>query len=597
MSLLPPALGPWATQLALFPEDLALSLGHHVARLAAAIGSLRPRGEADGGEPQGYDGLARRGSYERLLLTEWLYALDSPDEFIRRAAFGEQAFLKPAFKQPQGARRTVVLLDAGPDSLGAPRIAHLALLIVMQRRAEAAGAEFTWGVLQSPPDRSTFHAVTPAAVLSWLSARSGVPVRGEHIARWREALEIGSAPEDGWLVGDARLARLPEAEGLSRIEVAEVLTPGVRRLSVAVRRVARALASVELELPPADVSVRLLRDPFTSRANAPVRLPRSSRIQSFSFSVDGTRLILFRADGSMAVQPIPHSPRATVPRPRRFIPPTGHRLVAAGWRRKGGLLALTRDDKTLWIHGWMPEGTRVARPRGIPYLGYEGLLPDAPPLNLPPGLASLHVTQNHERILVRDWEGHLFLVSPQGPALLASRVSAFAEVRGRPTFVMTPGQGSPLEGIWLGLLEELHQHHVSLGPGDGKAFFGQAYAGSHPEAGLLALRQQPGTWQVWLSQGSVQLSVPVGSRVVGVCTLLESAEHVGLLLLGPDKRAFLLQNPSGTKEVARASEEVRHAEASHALPLLAWLTVKGELVVWSFQHSAAIYRAAPEEGS
>ena len=126
MSNLPPALRPWALQLSIFPEDLALSLGPYVARLAAAIGSLRPRGETEGGEPQGYDGLTRRGPYERLLLTEWLYALESPDEFIRRAAFGEHAFLKPAFKQPQGSRRTVALLDAGPDQLGSPRIAHLA---------------------------------------------------------------------------------------------------------------------------------------------------------------------------------------------------------------------------------------------------------------------------------------------------------------------------------------------------------------------------------------------------------------------------------------------------------------------------------------
>ncbi|MDY7230030.1 hypothetical protein [Hyalangium rubrum] len=597
MSSLPPALHPWATQLAIFPEELALSLGPYVARLSAAIGALRPRGEADGGEPQGYDGLTRRGSYERLLLTEWLYALESPDEFVRRAAFGEQAFLKPAFKQPQGSRRTVVLMDAGPDQLGAPRIAHLALLVVLQRRAEAAGAEFVWGVLQSSPDKGPFTAVTPATVNTWLSARSGVPVRGEHVARWREALALGSAPEDGWLVGDARLARFPEAAGLSRVDVAEVVAPGVRKLSVAVRRLARAPAAVELELPPADACVRLLRDPFTVRATAPVRLSRSARVQSFFFSADGSRLILARADGSMAVQPLPHSPRATVPRPRRFQPAAGQVLVAAGWRRNGGLLALTRDDRTLWIHGWMPEGSRITRPRGIPYLGYEGLLPDAPAPHLPPGLATVQVVDDRERVLVRDAEGRLFLVNPQGPALLASRVSAFAEVKGRPSFVMTPAEGSPMEGVWLGLLEDFHQRHVPLGPGDGKAYFGHVHGFGHPEAGLLALRHQPGTWQVLMAQGNVQLSVPVGSRVVGVGINSYPKKEPGLLLLGPDRRGFMLLSPSGVRTVTRAAQDVVHAEASHGQPLLAWLTVKGELVVWSFQHETAIYRAAPEEGS
>ena len=123
MSALPPALRPWASQLSLFPLDLALHLGPYVARLSAALGSLRPRGETDGGEPQGYDGITRRGTFDRLLVSEWLWALEAPDELVRRAAFGELSFLKPAFHQPRGARRTVALLDAGPDQLGAPRIA------------------------------------------------------------------------------------------------------------------------------------------------------------------------------------------------------------------------------------------------------------------------------------------------------------------------------------------------------------------------------------------------------------------------------------------------------------------------------------------
>ncbi|MBN1205160.1 MAG: hypothetical protein JXB05_09575 [Myxococcaceae bacterium] len=597
MSNLPPALRPWAPQLAIFPEELALSLGPHVARLASAVGSLRPRGETEGGEPQGYDGLARRGTYERLLLTEWLYALESPDEFIRRAAFGEHAFLKPAFKQPQGSRRTVALLDAGPDQLGAPRIAHLALLVVLQRRAEAAGAQFAWGVLQSSPDRGPFSAVTPSAVQSWLSARSVVPASGGHVAAWRAALSLGSAPEDGWLIGGARLARLPEAAGLSHVEVEEVLAPGLRRLSVAVRRVARAPASVALELPAPDTCIRLLRDPFTSRTPGPVRLSNASRVQAFFFSADGTRLIFVRADGSVAVQPVPHSPRATVPKPRRFQPPPGQQLVAVGWRRNGGLLALTRDEKVLWLHGGLKGAFGGSRPRGIPYLGYEGLLPDAPPPGLPPGLATAFSEEGQERVLVRDSEGRLFLVRQQGPALLASQVSALTEVKRRPTFVMASAEGSPTQGMWLGLLEGHHQRHLPLGPGDGKAFFGHAYVLGHPEAGLLAQRQSPGIWKVLLAEGEVQLHVPEGSRVVGVAVSFPDAQEAGLMLLGRDRRDFQLLCASGRQRVARAEDEVAHVAVSHGLSVLAWLTVKGELVVWSLERQAVLYRAAPEEGA
>ncbi len=599
MSSLPPPLRPWALQLAIFPEDLALSLGPYVARLAAAIGALRPRGEADGGEPQGYDGLNRRGPYERLLLTEWLYALESPDEFVRRAAFGEHAFLKPAFKQPQGSRRTVALLDAGPDQLGAPRIAHLALLVVLQRRAEAAGAQFSWCVLQDNPERVPFNSVTPAAVQSWLSARSAAPATDAHVAAWREALELGNAPEDVWLVGGSRLGRLPEAKGLSRIEVEEVVAPAVRRLAVAVRRVARAPSSVELELPSAEECVRLLRDPFTSRAATPVRLSTATRIQSFFFSADGTRLILIRADGSVAAQPIPHSPRATVPKPRRFQPPAGHRLVAAGWRRNGGLLAVTRDEKVLWIHGGMKSSLGGSRPRGIPYLGYEGLLPDAPAPNRPPGLATsiIEGEGERERVLVHDREGRLFIVSQQGPSLLANHVGALAEVRRKPAFVMLPTEGSSVDGVWLGLLEDQQQRHLPLGPGDGKAYFGYSQSLGHEEAGLLAVRHRPGVWQVLLASGNVQLNEPAGSQVVGVAALSRSGQQPGVLLLRPDRRSFSLTSVQMTHSVAQASEEVVHAVASHGLPVLAWLTVKGELVVWSLEQDQALYRASPGEGA
>jgi len=599
MSSLPPPLRPWALQLSIFPEDLALSLGPYVARLAAAMGALRPRGETEGGEPQGYDGLTRRGPYERLLLTEWLYALESPDEFIRRAAFGEHAFLKPAFKQPQGSRRTVALLDAGPDQLGAPRIAHLAALVVLQRRAEAAGAEFAWCVLQDTPERVPFNAVTPASVQAWLSARSVAPVTDAHVARWREALELGPAPEDAWLVGSSRLGRLPEASKLSRVEVEEVVAPSIRRLSVAVRRIARAPASVELELPPPDACVRLLRDPFSSRTPRPVRLSSAGRFRSFFFSADGTRLILSRVDGSVAAQPIPHSPRSTVPKPRRFQPPSGHQLVAAGWRRNGGLLVLTRDDKVLWIHGGLKSAQGGSRPRGIPYLGYEGLLPEAPQPDHPPGLATSIVENDRERVLVRDSEGRLFIVSQQGPALLASRASALAEVKRKPAFVMTPQEGSSMDGVWLGLLEDHHQRHLPLGPGEGEAFFGFQYsqAFGHPEGGLIAVRHRPNAWQVLLERDHLQLNVPAGSQVVGVAVSHGEVQEPGLVLLGSDRRTFTLLGTHGTHSVARAPDEVVHAAVSHGLPVLAWLTVKGELVVWSFSQRQALYRAAPEEGS
>ena len=70
MTALPHALRPWAATLSRLPLELALHLGPLVARLSVALGATRAPTEMVGGEPQGYDGLSRRGTLDRLLVSE-----------------------------------------------------------------------------------------------------------------------------------------------------------------------------------------------------------------------------------------------------------------------------------------------------------------------------------------------------------------------------------------------------------------------------------------------------------------------------------------------------------------------------------------------
>ena len=57
---------------------------------------MRSLAVAGDGEPDGYDGIASRGIYERLVTSEWLLADEEPDEFDRRAAMGEHTFTRLA---------------------------------------------------------------------------------------------------------------------------------------------------------------------------------------------------------------------------------------------------------------------------------------------------------------------------------------------------------------------------------------------------------------------------------------------------------------------------------------------------------------------
>ncbi|MBZ4420436.1 hypothetical protein [Myxococcus sp. RHSTA-1-4] len=611
MSALPPALRPWAPQLSLFPEDLALHLGPYVARLSAALGSLRPRGEADGGEPQGYDGLTRRGTFDRLLVSEWLWALESPDELVRRAAFGELSFLKPAFRQPRGSRRTVALLDAGPDQLGAPRIAHLALLVVLSRRAEAAGAAFSWGVLQADPGKGAFSEVTPGTVGTWLAARDLRPATDAQLAAWRSALSLDAAPEDAWLVGDARLSRLPGATGLSRAEVAEVLATSARQLTVQVRPASRAARSVTLDLPPPEACVRLLRDPFQQTRAAPaVRLsqPPQPLLRSFTFSADGRRLMFHREDGSVGAMALPHSVRATVPKTRRVTPPAGQTLIGAGWRHNGGLIVLTQRQKDggFVLHGKL-RGNASGRSDEQAFAARDG--DSAQPsvsMHDPPGrLLSYLDASGNERLLLDDQGESLFLVEeePRTRHVQVSRVArgvlAAAEVNRKVTFVTRSTSvevGSQSSGAWLGIVEPGCVRSLPLGVDGDRAFFGDGGGRGHKEAGLLAVRHEPGVWRLFLGERSELVHLPAGMRVVGPGICREAPADPGLLAIDEDRRTFWLFSPQGRYKVMVAWEDVLYAEASHAVPVLGWMLKGGGLVLSNLREGGILYQALPGAG-
>jgi hypothetical protein len=622
MSALPEALRPWAAQLSVFPEDLALSVGAHVARLAAAIGSMRARNEVVGGEPHGYDGLTRRGSPERLLISEWLMALEVPDEFVRRAAFGEQAYLQPAFRQPQGGRRTVALLDAGPDQFGSPRIAHLAVLVVLARRAEAAGAGFAWVVLQSSPQTVPFSSVDAGAVGRWLKAVNAAPVTDAQLAAWRESLEWGSSPDDVWLVGGPRLSRLQGSERLSRVVVDEVVVPGTRQLSVEVRPASRPSRQVVLELPPEPQCVRLVRDPFEAATAAPVVDASASPVRALRFSADGQRLLLAHEDGSVAAQALPQSPRATTPKPRRFFPVRDEALAAVGWRRDGGLIAVTLRERTLRVYGSL-KGYRGGRAVVFPIP--EGV--EAPRLRRraeqSPLLAMSQKHNGREIVLLLDAEGRLYRLDgsePKERAVLpvAQGVTALAERKGALYYVChhapapvlyvadaprVPEVGDALRlGCWSPQASWLRPMEAFFG--DGAAFFGHKREPSL--MGPIAARIRPGEWRVWesirVSEQNIHsemtgLFLEVGGQVVGLAPgLLGASSKPRLVVLGEDGRTFSLVSDARTSQTVQlvsAPARVVSACVSHSQPMLAWLTETGEVGVWSFQFRAVVFRALP----
>jgi hypothetical protein len=329
---LPRALAPWAEKLALFPRDIALALAPLLPRLHGVLGASG-RSPGESGEPDGYDGIARRGTYERLLASEWLLLSEIPDEFLRRVAAGEHAFLRLARRPPSAGRHGVVLFDAGPDQLGAPRIAHLAALIVLAARLEQNKGTLLWGVLQDEISRFRL-GINKASLQGLFHSRSPRPVETGDLDRWLAAPHVGSASER-WLVAaeDLRLAALRAST--SALLVAEIPELGARRVHVTVCPAGPSRQrTVVLDLPPERECVRLLRDPFGLAVSPRRAGPPGVDIDAgMVFSEDARRLYLRGRMGELITVLVPNSARMPVPPPAVFSPPAGQTVVAAGFNR------------------------------------------------------------------------------------------------------------------------------------------------------------------------------------------------------------------------------------------------------------------------
>lgn len=372
MTALPRTLKPWATQLAWLSDELALALAPWIQRLATAVGPMAGTLGAATQEPDGFDGLDSRGTYERLLVSEWLLADEVPDEFLRRAAQGELAFHRLARKRPAQQRQTVLVFDAGPAQLGAPRIAHLAALIVFAARAEARQATLRFGTIQGGPTQAR-TGLDDAGILGLLHARTWHPATPAQVDAW------GGRPEDElWIVGGPDTPRPRPALRAATLVVEEAHEPTARELWVTAQRPERPRQRLALPLPaPADC-VRLVRNPLRpppQRPTPPEPLRAAEGLGGLLFARTGDRLFLRDATGGLVSITVPMDKPRQV-RPLRLAQLHGEVLLAVGWLGGSGIVTLSakRNPAAETTHAVL----RFLSKRGAPLRGsiYAPVRPD-----------------------------------------------------------------------------------------------------------------------------------------------------------------------------------------------------------------------------
>lgn len=585
MSVLPAPLKPWAAQLSLLQRDLALALAPAIQRLSMSIGPLADAQSQPTGAPDGYDGVARKGSYERLLITEWLYADEAPEEFLRRAAEGEHLFSRLAVREPHHARRCLVLFDSGPSQLGAPRIAHLAAFIAFASRCEAARATLTWGVLQTPTTmlREGFGKAEAEALLKARTSREATPA---DLTRWAEA--IGHRADDVWLVGAPELLSSPAAAKVQQVEVRELMEAGVRGLEVKVRRGGRSRQTVQLELPPPAICASLLRAPFLVEKPKPPTSPTARPTHGLVFSASGNRLFTRGPNGEFISIALPNGVGATV-KQAVFQPPALERVIAAGWHR--GLVCITaRYDATgritrLVVYSLTKRGER----KGEPVL-YE--VPSAGPFPVPEGafgdVAVLSFASKRKLMIVLA--GRAFTLDDGRIIESRDRVLAHTQRSERVMLLTVDEEGRrQVRSIFSNGTEVAT---LVEGLGATRAYFAGGMRYPLPMLGLGEMATSPRWTLVDHSRLSFGIDVPQGGTVMGIT--MPSTWVAGLLVRAADKKRLLHVSAQGTQIIVESESEILDLATDYEFPRAAWLDAGGGVGIFDASNPTKVLIGLPD---
>jgi hypothetical protein len=601
---LPPALAAWRAQLDALPSDVTLVLAPWLGPLARALGPMSDPRTSRAGDPDGYRGLARRGSYERLVVAEWAIAEQFPDEFLRRATMGEHMFLELARREPQRALRCIAIVSAGPSQLGAPRLAQLAVLVVLARRAAAAGATFSWGILEDP-EHTLIDGFDAAATRRWLDARTTASAAADAMTAWRSA--AGDAAPELWFIGGPGDAAAARRDGATCVVVGDAPEPAARALDLELDR--SAVPRLRLALPEPALCVRALRNPAGTgedraggsegRAGARRTVIAADPAAAVRFALGGQRLLVQTASGAVESWPVPNSPSDEVGKRSLWTPPPDRAIVALGVTRRAPVVAVAvaSDPPSLELGNGSAVWVRIV---------------------LPPRATDA----------LRDWLAMSVRPSPGhcGPVqIYAGRVSFVVEVAGRLVVVQQGLAGWPLSPLevtaeplsgfmpvvgttrsshalaWADSKEAGAIRIVAATPdgnrpvatlkvaGTPVVHFGCSWRDSEPGWGAAAVAHDETGWVVVASH-LPPTRVMSDARVRGVCVRNDEPG----LVVQPDPRTLAWQIGSGTVPIIVTSSPIVDVAIAAHRPVVAWVTEAGDVGVHSLAHRALLMRRHAE---
>ncbi|ALN79979.1 hypothetical protein [Lysobacter antibioticus] len=591
----PEALKPWRPWLDWFDAEIVDLLGELLLRLHPMLGAFRMRAQRGVAEPEGIDDLRRRGHYERLLLSEWALADEVPEEFDRRAAGGEHLFLSPKLVAREADALTVAVFDTGPSQLGAPRLVHVAMWILLAERAQAAKARFAWGVLGAP---GALHpADSPERLKQLLQARSLAPggaaaasegnaqvARDEHEREWRRLLdEADPSPGERWSIG-------AHAAGYGLGHRVDVSRAAEQQLAVTIAS-RQARRELRLTLPSPERSSALLRGEFERVAVARLSGVQTGAHGGGKLSLKQPPLIAWGARHiavPLAGENAAHVYRLPSSEATGLQPPKTTR-----WGKGKSLLAATLTERHFagvipqaqWLEGWQLEGM--------------GRLPLPPP-------GDLDVTTGKARLQPCVWFNRgafyrrLLLLSSQRKLLSWTRhasESTTYEIVAEQVLAIARADAERM--VYLRQDEghlHLHATHRSqvlervafLGPVNAAFLSGTCFAdrwrGGYCVEQIVGGHggERSSIWRVFARiadrpPSEYEIVLPGDWKVVGLSQ--PDGDDIGLIALRPDRKALLRIGAQERSVLYESPSPISTVSVAVDADLIALVDLQGRLVV------------------
>jgi hypothetical protein len=588
---LPTALQAWHPWLSWFAPELAAQLGEVLQRMHPLMGRYNGRRQGGAPEPDGVEDLRRRGSYERLLSSEWLLATELPDEFLRRAAGGEHLFLAPRPRATQADRLIVAVFDTGPWQLGAPRLAQLALWILLARRALEAGGELRWGVLHQP---GQWHAATaPEHLQQMLRLRTySVADEGAWPAWAQWLAEHADGLGESWWVGHSvvgaggRGAQSPS----HTVQVRQALDGASLAIEL---RAGPAARSLQLPLPDPVPHAQLLRGHFLNEAPPAAHVHRQ---HAERLSLKHAPVI--NAYGTLVAVPLLTGDGVMVFRVHNPAERKRSKPKRLQWSKSAEPLCAAFAGNSL--------GAVLNQHQGLHFWQIKGLAATGRPpredFHAPPGRASLlpgvwQVSAGRSRLYVLDASQRLvFWVDAnasnraRGPMLLHEDVHALAPVNdNRLVYVSRDEQRLCVHFADAGGREK-REYRLPHVVGDDPVLLAGG-ATWNVRFGGCALRTSdastPEEWSVHETPAqpnrdydSWQAQLAPGARAVGLVHLSQLKRY-SLVVQAANRSDFFLQSRDGSEPLYSAPAAVERATVCPVSGLVALLTRQRELHVYS----------------